>query len=385
MADVISVPLLDLKLQYQSIRAELDEAVRKVCESQMFILGPEVEAFEKEMAEYCGCKYALGVSSGTDAILLAMMAAGIGAGDEVITTGYSFFATAGSVARTGARPVFSDIDPVSFNLNPGEIERRITAKTKAILPVHLYGQCAEMGPILEIAKRRGLLVIEDAAQAIGSEYQGRRAGSIGDIGCFSFFPSKNLGGFGDGGLVTTNDERLYERLKMLRVHGGRKKYYHDEVGGNFRLDALQAAVLRVKLRYLDGWSERRKANAESYRRLFAARGILCSGAGCSQPKAGTICAPAELAERRHIYNQFVIRSAKRDALWETLRSRKIGAEVYYPVPLHLQTCFAYLGGKAGDLPESERAAAETLALPIFPELTALQLEAVADAVALGTK
>ncbi len=363
------VPLLDLKAQYATIKDEVRQAVDRVIESQYFILGPEVVALEQEVAAYSQCKFGIGVSSGTDALLVALMAVGVEAGDEVITPPYSFFATAGCVARLGAKPVFVDIDPQSYNIDPAGIEAAITAKTKAIIPVHLYGQMAEMDPIMEIAQRHNLYVIEDAAQAIGSEYNGRQAGAIGHLGCFSFFPSKNLGGFGDGGMVTANDPALAEKVRRLRNHGYRQKYFSQDVGGNFRLDAIQAAVLRVKLPHLDDWTAGRQRNAQTYRRLFAAAGLSQIGL------------PAELPNRRHIYNQFVIRCPHRDELMDFLKERKIGSEIYYPQPLHLQECFASLGYKPGDYPESERAAAETLALPIYPELTEAMQEIVANTIA----
>ncbi|MEO6393645.1 MAG: DegT/DnrJ/EryC1/StrS family aminotransferase [Pyrinomonadaceae bacterium] len=363
------VPLLDLKEQYRPIREEIRAAIDRVADAQWFINGPEVEGLEREVAEYSGAPHGIGVSSGTDALLVAMMALEIQPDDEVITTPYSFFATAGCIARLGARPVFVDIDPESYNLRPDLIEEAITAKTRVIMPVHLYGQMAEMDPIMAIAERHGLAVIEDAAQAIGSEYHGRRAGSIGTFGCFSFFPSKNLGGFGDGGLVTALDDTLAGRVRQLRNHGDGPKYYHKYVGGNFRLDALQAAVLRVKLPYLDHWTSGRQRNAERYRGLFAAANVTMVGLPC------------ELPNRRHIYNQFVIRVPNRDELIAHLRDRQIGCEVYYPVPLHLQECFAYLGYANGDFPASEGAALETIALPIYPELTEAMQATVVDAVA----
>lgn len=387
--ETAGVPLLDLKAQYAVIRSAVDEAVRKVCESQYFILGPEVKSLEDETAAYCGCRHAIGVSSGTDALLAALMACGVGAGDEVITTPYTFFATAGSISRLGAVPVFADIDPVSFNLDPNLIEGLITPKTKAILPVHLYGQAADMDPILSLADQRGLPVIEDAAQAIGTEYKGRRAGSMGRMGCFSFFPSKNLGGFGDGGLVTTNDDDLAVRLLELRMHGSGKKYYHRMVGGNFRLDALQAAVLRVKLRYLDGWTAARQQNAVVYNRLFLDAGLV-------DPERAVISLPLESplfgsgsprgedsppAGHRHIYNQYVLRCNRRDELRDYLHQQKIGCDIYYPVPLHLQECFTSLGGRPGQFPVSEAAAGQTLALPIFPELGQERIQTVVDAIA----
>ena len=392
-----SVPLLDLKAQYAAIRDEIRAAMDRVADAQQFILGPEVEALEREVAAYSGCAYGIGVSSGTDALLVALMAIDIRPGDEVITTPYTFFATAGSIARLGAVPVFVDIDPLTFNIDPTAIEARITPRTRVIMPVHLYGQMADMDPIMDIAQRHGLVVIEDAAQAIGSEYKGRRAGSIGHMGCFSFFPSKNLGGFGDGGMVTTNDAALAERIRLLRGHGAHPKYYHKLIGGNFRLDALQAAVLRVKLKYLDDWTAGRQRNAATYRRLFAEAGLTidppsCLTAGCHARNKGDctlppgrVVLPVEAPDRRHIYNQFVIRVAQRDQVMAALKARQIGHEIYYPVPLHLQECFAYLGQRPGDLPASECAAAETLALPIYPELTDAMLAAVVEAVAAGVR
>lgn len=358
------VPLLDLKAQYTSIRSEIRDAVDRVMDSQQFILGPEVEAFEQEIAAYCGCRHAIGVSSGTDALLVALMALGVGAGDEVITPAYSFFATAGTIARLGAKPVFVDIDAATFNVDPNSIASKITSKTKAILPVHLFGQMAEMKEIKAIAERHGIPVIEDAAQAIGAERDGKRAGSVGDAGCLSFFPTKNLGAFGDAGMVTTNDSALAERVRMLRVHGYRSRYVNELLGGNFRLDAMQAAVLRVKLRYLDQWTEARQRNAAEYRKLLPEGVVL----------------PLE-EPGRHIYNQFVIRYSRRDVLMESLRQENIGCEVYYPLPSHLQPCFADLGHKPGDFPVSELAARESLALPIYPELSLEMLQRVSAAVA----
>ena len=360
----MKVPLLDLKAQYRPIREEILKVTEEVYESQYFILGPQVEALEKEIAEYCTTKFAIGVSSGTDALLISLMAADIGPQDRVITSPYTFFATAGCIARVGAKPVFVDIVPETYNISPRGIEKSLAdlsrterSRVKAIIPVHLYGQCAEMEPILQAAKENNLYVIEDAAQAIGAEYNGKRAGSMGDFGCFSFFPSKNLGAFGDGGIVTANSEELNEHLKIIRVHGSRPKYYHKFIGGNFRLDALQAAVVSVKLKYLDNWSRRRQENAKTYRDLFAESGLE------------GIKLPVE-KENRHIYNQFVIQvPEKRDELRRFLQQEDIGTEIYYPVPLHLQDCFAYLNYKKGDCPVAERAATHTLALPIYPELT----------------
>jgi len=377
----LKIPLLDLKRQFAELEKEIFEVTREVFTEQRFILGPRVEHLEREIAEYCQCKYAVGVSSGTDALLISLMASGIGLGDLVITTPYTFFATAGAIARLGAKPVFVDIDRETYNMDPKLIEETLHAlepsemkRVKAIIPVHLYGQCAEMEPILAIAKEYGLTVIEDAAQAIGAEYEfseGKtmRAGSMGDYGCFSFFPSKNLGAFGDGGMVTTNDEDAYERLKSLRVHGARPKYYHKIIGGNFRLDALQAAILSVKLRYLDQWTRGRQENARLYRELFGEAGL-----------SGLVGLPEE-KQKRHIYNQFVIRVDNgRDQLKEFLGAQGIGTEVYYPVPLHLQECFGYLGYKTGDFPVAEEASRKTLALPIFPELTKAEKEFIVNTV-----
>jgi dTDP-4-amino-4,6-dideoxygalactose transaminase len=376
-----AVPLLDLKEQNTRIGPEIRAAIDRVIESQHFILGPEVEALEREVTAYSQCRYGIGVSSGTDALLVALMALDIGPGDEVITTPYSFFATAGSIARLGARPVFVDIDPSTFNIVPEKIEARITDRTRAIMPVHLYGQMSEMDEIMEVARRHKLYVIEDAAQAIGAEYRGRRAGSIGDLGCFSFYPTKNLGGFGDGGLVTTNDSGLDERVRRLRNHGYEARYYNKEVGGNFRLDAIQAAILRVKLKYLDEWTQARRRNAARYRTLFEQAQLSLSGLDPAVPlKESGVHLPSESPDGRHIYNQFVIRSRRRDELQSYLRERRIGTEIYYPVPLHLQECFAGQGWTEGDYPQSELAARETLALPIYPELTAEQQAIVVETI-----
>jgi dTDP-4-amino-4,6-dideoxygalactose transaminase len=371
------IPLLDLKAQHATIRNEVREAIDRVVESQHFILGPEVEALEREIAAYSKCEYGIGVSSCTDALLVALMAIDLKPGDEVITTPYTFFATAGAISRLGARPVFVDIDPLTYNIDPARIEAQITERTRAIMPVHLYGQMADMDPIMEIAGRRNLYVIEDAAQAIGSEYKGRRAGSIGHMGCFSFFPSKNLGGAGDGGMVTTNDAELAARVRMLRNHGYSPKYYNKVVGGNFRLDAIQAAVLRVKLNYLDQWTAARQRNAAIYRNLLTEAGLSVQ----PQENAHGVILPVESSDVRHIYNQFIIRSNNRDHLISRLKERSIGTEIYYPVPMHLQECFAELGHKQGDFPASESAANETLALPIYPELTPEMLATVVAAIA----
>jgi dTDP-4-amino-4,6-dideoxygalactose transaminase len=365
------VPLLDLKAQYRTIKDELDRAVMEVIESQYFIMGPKVKAFEEHVAEYCNTKYALGVSSGTDALLIALMALDIGPGDEVITSTYSFFATAGCVARLNAKPVFVDIDPQTYNIDPAKLEEAITERTKAIIPVHLFGQMADMDPIMEMARKYNLHVIEDSAQAIGSEYKdGRRSGSIGHIGCFSFFPSKNLGGYGDGGLVTTNDTALFEKMTYLRNHGAHPKYYHRIIGGNFRLDALQAAVLDVKLKYLDSWSEGRQKNAAYYNEGFKKRGL-----------DSKINLPMDLEGYRHIYNQYAIRTPDRNELMKFLKDHKIGCEIYYPVTFNNQECFQYLGYKKGDFPEAEKAAEESLAIPIYPELTAEQKDLIMDKIA----
>ncbi len=374
------IPLLDLKAQYAAIRAEIRAAIDRVADAQHFIGGPEVEALEQEVAAYAGCRFGIGVSSGTDALLVALMALDLRPGDEVITTAYSFFATAGSIYRLGGRPVFVDINPLTYNIEPAQIEAAITDRTRAIIPVHLFGQMADMDPIMAIARRHDLIVIEDAAQAIGAEYRGRRAGSIGHFGCFSFFPSKNLGAFGDGGMITTNDPELAHRARLLRNHGAEPKYYHKLVGGNFRLDALQAAILRVKLKYLDGWTAARQRNADRYRRLFAAAGLADPRSPILGPQT-PIVLPTDMGYGRHIYNQFVIRAARRDAVMAELKARQIGHEIYYPVPLHLQECFVGLGYRPGDLPESERAAQESLALPIYGELTEEMQAAVVEAIA----
>lgn len=364
------VPLLDLQGQYAPLREEILAAIARVCDSQRFIGGPEVEGFEREIAAYLGVPHAVGLSSGTDALLVALMALGIRHGDEVITPTFSFFATAGCVTRAGGVPKLVDIDPVTYNVDPAAVEAAITRRTRAIIPVHLYGQCADMDPILEVAHRCGLAVIEDAAQAIGSTYKGRTAGSMGRAGCFSFFPSKNLGAFGDAGLLTTADAALAHEVRLLRNHGAEPKYFHKRIGGNFRLDALQAAVLRVKLPHLDRWSAMRRANADRYDGLFRDSGA-----------ADRITLPARAPDRNHIFNQYVIRVPDRDAVRARLDAAKIGAEVYYPVPFHLQECFAPLGYRLGDFPAAEAAAAQTLALPIYGELTEAQQRQVVTAVA----
>ncbi len=364
----MTVPLLDLDAQYRPLRAELLAAMTRVCDSQRFIHGPEVEGLERKLADYLGVSHAIGVSSGTDALLMALMALDIGPGDEVITSTYSFFATAGAIARLGATPVFVDIDVDTFNIDPAAAVAVITPRTRAILPVHLFGQSAELSPLLEAAGRASIPVVEDAAQAIGATYHGRAVGAWGSIGCFSFFPSKNLGAFGDGGLVTASDEDLARRLRLLRNHGMEPRYYHQMVGGNFRLDALQAAVLRVKLPHLAAWSAARQRNAGRYRALFSEARLT-----------GAVRLPVEGADRTHIYNQFVIRVGDRDALRAHLAQRGIGTEIYYPVPFHLQACFVGLGYREGAFPAAEACARESVALPIYPELTEEQQAAVVAA------
>ncbi len=364
---VKEVRLLDITASYHQILNEVEKEMAETIRSGHFIMGPKVAKMEEQMASYCQAKYAVGVSSGTDALLIALMAMGVGPGDEVITTPYTFFATAGSIIRTGAKPVFVDINDITFNIKPEHIERCITPNTKAIMPVHLYGQCADMDPILQLAEKHGLRVIEDAAQAIGSEYKGRPAGSIGDMGCFSFFPAKNLGCFGDGGLVTTNSEELYQQLKILRVHGSEPKYYHKVLGGNFRLDALQADVVSAKLNFLEGWTEKRRKNAQTYHQLFKEAAMT-----------PFVQLPPEVFPR-HVYNQYVLRVGnRRDELRAFLGKNGIGCEIYYPIPLHLQDCFKSLGHKSGDFPESEKAARETLALPISQEVNRRQQEYVVE-------
>lgn len=362
---------LDLKAQFGTIRAEVIAAVTNVLESQHFILGEEVRSFEEEVGAALGTKHSVSCASGTDALILAMLAAGIGPGDEVITTPFSFIATAGSIARVGARPVFVDIDQQSFNIDTAQIEAAITPRTRAILPVHLFGLAADLDPIMRVAERQKLVVIEDAAQAIGARCKGHSIGTIGTFGCFSFFPSKNLGGAGDGGLVTTQDAGLAERLRLLRVHGSKKKYHHDILGTNSRLDALQAAILRVKLRYLDGWTRGREGRANYYRSLFAAHDL---GA-----LVQVSCVPP--AETYHVYNQFTIRCARRDELREFLKRAGIPTEVYYPLPLHLQPAFSYLDYREGQFPQAEQASREALSLPVYPELKESQQERVVRKIA----
>ncbi len=368
----MKVPLLDLKAQYATIRAEIRPVVDNVLENQRFILGPEVEGFEKEIAAYSDAKFAIGVSSGTDALLISLMAAQIGAGDEVITTPYTFFATAGSISRVGATPVFVDIDPKTYNINPALLEEKITPQTKAVIPIHLYGQCADMKPILEVAQKHNVFIIEDAAQAIGSEYGGMpdgqryKAGSMGHFGCFSFFPSKNLGAFGDGGLVTTNDEALAQRVRDLRTHGGKDKYRNYLIGMNGRLDALQAAGLRVKLKHLDEWSKGRRLHARCYNEAFRSFEQLQT--------------PYVEHANVHIYNQYILRAPQRDKLQAYLTEHDIGNAIYYPIPLHLQECYVHLGHKAGAFPESENAAHETISLPVYPEMTQTQQDYVIETI-----
>ena len=362
----MKVPLLDLKSQYAAIKDDIDHAIHEVLDSQHFILGPKVDECEKSIASYSKCSYGIGVSSGSDALLACLMAENIGQGDEVITTPYTFFATVGAIARLGATPVFVDIDPLSYNLDLDRVAEKITRRTRAMIPVHLYGQMVDMGKVMQIARDHKIVVIEDAAQAIGAERAGHRAGASGEYGCFSFFPSKNLGAAGDGGMVVTNDAQRAEKLRCLRAHGSKPKYYHKILGGNFRLDALQAAIVTAKLRYLDDWTAARQRNAAQYDRLFR------------EASLGELV-PKVVAER-HIFNQYVIRVQRRDQLQEHLKQKGVGTEIYYPVPMHLQECFAYLGHGVGSFPESERAAQETLALPVHPELTAAEAEYVVDCI-----
>jgi dTDP-4-amino-4,6-dideoxygalactose transaminase len=408
----MAVPLLDLRAQYRTIRDKVLPAMERVAESQQLTLGPEVEAFEKEAAAWLGVKHAVACSSGTDALLMALMAIGVGPGDEVVLPSYTFFATAGSVARLGAKPVFIEIDPLSFNLDAARLESLLTERTKAIIPVHLYGQCADMEAVGKIARERKLRVIEDAAQAMGAEWNSKRTGQSGDMACFSFYPTKNLGAFGDAGMATANDDALADALRVLRVHGMRHQYYHAVVGGNFRMDGLQGAVLRVKLRHLDEWIAARRRVAERYNRMFQEAGVAldeheitdhardCGAKGCPLRGQGRIALPLEVAGagraalrsagdpfpgHRHVYNYYVIRTWRRDAVIAELKASGVGFSIYYPVPLHLQECFAGIGGKPGDLPASECAANTTLALPIYPELTEAQQREVVEAVVRGLK
>ncbi|MBL7187036.1 MAG: DegT/DnrJ/EryC1/StrS family aminotransferase [Phycisphaerae bacterium] len=361
----MQIPLLDLKLQYAAIRDEVAQAIDKVCESQFFALGPAVAEFEENVAAYCSSKFAIGVSSGTDALLISLMALGAGPGDEAITTAFTFFATAGSIVRVGAKPVFVDVDPDSFNIDPAAIEEKITEKTKAIVPVHLYGQIADMNAVNEIARRHNLAVIEDAAQAIGASRNGTKAGNFGDCGCFSFYPTKNLGCFGDGGLVTTNSDDIAEKIKILRNHGQDPAYFYKIIGGNFRLDGIQGAVLNVKLKYLDSWNDKRRQNAWLYDSLFADSPV-------KTPEIDT--------DNVSIYHQYTVTVPERDKLQEFLAENQIGSAVFYPKPLHLQDCFAELGYKEGDLPVTERLCNEVLSLPVYPELSPEKIEHVAGIV-----
>jgi dTDP-4-amino-4,6-dideoxygalactose transaminase len=363
----VNVPLLDLKAQYRSIKAEVLSVMERVCDEQGFVLGPRVVDFEKAMAQYVGSRYAIGCASGSDALLLSLMAFGVKAGDEVITVPFTFFATAGAISRLGATPVFVDIQSETFNIDPNQIERAITPRTKAIIPVHLFGQCADMEAINEIAKRKHIHVIEDACQAIGAARHGKRAGALADTGCFSFFPTKNLGGFGDGGLITTDDQSLAYALSMLRVHGSRVRYLHEAVGINSRLDALQAAILHVKLKYLEQWTEGRRRNAERYQELFAQANLL-----------DRVTLPPTAPGNFHVYNQYTVRVRKRDELRNFLKDQGVGSEVYYPLPMHLQNCYQDLGHRKGSFPVSERAAEEVLSLPIYAELEENQLVYVAE-------
>jgi len=372
------VPLLDLKPQFEPLREEIDCALREVIDSHAFILGPVVERFEADVASYTGATHAVGCASGTDALILALAALRIGPGDEVLTTPFSFFSTASCVYKVEARPRFVDIDPDTFNIDPARVEDAVGPRTRAILPVHLFGLCADMDPLVEIAARRGLPLVEDAAQALGTSYRSarddttRHAGTIGQLGCYSFFPTKNLGGFGDGGMIVTDDTELADRLRLLRVHGGQQMYHHSDVGWNSRLDAMQAAVLRVKLPHLDGWSDQRAANAERYDRWFDEAGLV---------ESGRVRLPARPDGARHIFNQYTLRVERRDALREHLREAAVGHSVYYPVALHRQECFGDLGYAEGDFPEAERACTEVIALPIYPGLNPAQQQRVVEAIA----
>jgi dTDP-4-amino-4,6-dideoxygalactose transaminase len=361
----MKVPLLDLTRQYKSIKDEIDQTVSKVLNHGLFVLGPEVKSFEEKIAKYCGTKYAIGVASGTDALLLSLRAIGVGPGDEVIVPSFTFYATAGVVTRLGGIPIFVDVDEHTYNIDPNLIEKKITKKTKAIIPVHLFGQCADMDPIMKIAKKHNLKVIEDAAQAISAEYKGKKAGVLGDLGCFSFFPSKNLGGAGDGGMVVTNDAQLAEKIELLRKLGAEPKYFHKVIGYNSRLDTLQAAILEVKLKYLDEWSRKRREHAEIYNRAFEDLDVVI---------------PKEEEFNYHIYNQYTIVVENRDGLKEYLKKNEIGFDVYYPLPMHLQECYKDLGYKMGDLPVSERCSKRVMSLPIYPELTKEEQDFVVEKV-----
>ncbi len=363
------VPLLDLKMQYKSIKAEIDRAIGRVLDSQQFIMGPEVEALETEIAPYCGAGFAVGLSSGTDALLVSLMALGVSAGDEVITTPFTFFSTVGSILRLGAVPVFADIEPSTFNIDASQVQKLVTERTRAVIPVHLFGQCSDMEPLLQISQEKGIPLIEDAAQAIGAEYQGKRAGSMGTVGCFSFFPSKNLGAFGDGGLIATNDCELADRIRIIRNQGGNPKHHYRLLGGNFRLDAIQAAVLRVKLQYLDSWSAQRRRNADFYTARLHELGLAEE------------VAPPQVVRERHVFNQYVVRAKDRDRLAAHLNEKGIGTEVYYPIPAHLQDCLNDGRYRQGVFPVCEAVCNEVLALPIYPELTEEQKEYVVTTIA----
>ncbi len=369
----MQVPLLDLKPQYQSMKEEILAEIGAICDSQMFILGEKVQKLEAEIAQYCDCKYSCGVTSGSDALIIALMVEGIGPGDEVITTPFTFFATVGAICRVGATPVFADIDPKTFNIDPEQVAAKLTPRTRAIIPVHLFGQSADMDPLMTMAKRHNLIIIEDACQAIGAEYKGQRVGKIGDYGCFSFFPSKNLGAFGDGGIVTTNDDEKIKLLRIFRNHGMEPRYYHKFIGGNFRLDAIQAAILSIKLRHLDAWSDLRQRNAAEYRELFSASGLT---------EDQLVLPHVAPYTSRHIYNQFsvLVKNGRRDELKQVLTNAGIGCDIYYPVPLHEQECFCNLGYKKGDMPLSEQASQDIIALPIFPESTLEQRQYVVDTI-----
>jgi dTDP-4-amino-4,6-dideoxygalactose transaminase len=381
VSTIDKVPLLDLTRIDDELHKELVDAFGSFVKAGRYVLGPDVDAFEKECAAYIGARHAIGVSSGTDALLVALMAIGVGPGDEVLCPSFTFFATAGTIWRTGAKPVFVDNALDDFNMTAALIEEKLTDRVKAIMPVHLFGQCAEMDAIMALAAKRGIVVVEDAAQAIGSRYRGRGAGTIGDYGCFSFFPSKNLGGFGDGGLVTTNDDKLADQLRILRAHGGKPKYYHHVVGGNFRLDALQAALLRPKLRRLDAWTDARQKNAQLYTTLLLETDVARPNEGQRETDAKLLL--PQIKQERHIFNQYTVRVPKgrRDALRAHLTAKNVGTEIYYPVPMHMQKCFESLGHRAGDLPGAELAAAEALALPIFPELSENEIGYVVEQVA----